>query len=195
MTRARELGPPPERLGGFPRRTLRAGVELFRIHGAGRDPRWFSSDGSGRFDLPEPDGTCYLAAEPLGAFVEVFGDVALVDEADVRAKQLSVVSLSSDVVLADCASTRALAFGVDASVHSASNYARTQEWAVAFHAASFDGVRYLVRHDPSQRLVGVALFGPAGESPSTGPVSTERIGSSLVRNAERRFGIRVVPAP
>lgn len=39
----------------------------------GHGPWWFGSSLAGRFDLPEPHGTCYLAADPLAALLEVLG--------------------------------------------------------------------------------------------------------------------------
>lgn len=97
-------------------------------------------------------------------------------------------------MLADCTSRRARAFGVTAALHAGEDYALTQAWARAFADAGFDGVRYLVSHDPRQRLAGVALFGPAG-TPRRRTGKAEPIPSAIVRDAERRFGIRVLPTP
>lgn len=46
---------------------------LFRVGRAERSPWWFRSSLEGRFDLPEPDGTCYVALDPLAALLEVIG--------------------------------------------------------------------------------------------------------------------------
>jgi hypothetical protein len=45
----------------FPGFTLCAGERVFRIHRRGFSPWWFSNDGSQRFDVPTPYGTCYFA--------------------------------------------------------------------------------------------------------------------------------------
>ncbi|HEY3140297.1 MAG TPA: hypothetical protein VGJ86_04170, partial [Acidimicrobiales bacterium] len=45
-------------------------ARLVRVCRRGRDTWWFSSDGSGRFDLAPPHGTCYLATDPIGALRE-----------------------------------------------------------------------------------------------------------------------------
>ncbi len=96
--------------------------------------------------------------------------------------------------LADCTSARCRKLGLTGEVHSTPDYARTQAWAAAFAAAGFDGVRYLLRHDPSQRLRGIALFGPAGAPPW--PFAPgDPIGLALVAEAARRFGLRVLPTP
>jgi hypothetical protein len=66
----------------------------------------------------------------------------------------------------------------------------TQAWAAAFKKHGFGGVRYLVRHDPSQTSVAVALFGQAGEL-NWAITSTDPIDDDLVQRAEDAFGIRV----
>jgi hypothetical protein len=97
-------------------------------------------------------------------------------------------------MLADCMSRLARAFGITAAIHSGEDYDRTQAWAAAFAPAGFDGVRYLVSHDPAQGYVGVALFGPAGAA--DWPVaSTAPIDHELIREARWQFGIRVLRTP
>ena len=149
---------------------------------------------SGRFDLQPPYGTCYLAEDPLGSFVEVFRDTRIVAESDVDKRVLSTLHVSEDCGLADCTESRALAFGVTAAIHSSESYARTQKWAAAFADAGFAGIRYLVSHDPAQDLAGVALFGPAGSEDR--PVAdTGPIGSDVIAAGRERFGIIVLPTP
>ncbi len=169
---------------------------LFRVHRASRRSWWFSSDGAGRFDLVGVPGrgTCYVAEEPLGAFVEVFRDVTLIDEQDVQRRKLSRLRLPRLAVVADCTRAAARAFGITAALHASESYALTQRWARAFAAAGFAGIRYRVSHDPAQRLLGIALFGPRGRA--SWPVAgTGPIPASLCDEAERRFGLRVLPPP
>lgn len=187
------LGHPPADLSGFPRHQLRTSHVLYEIHPFGRSAWWFSSDGSGRFDVQRPRGTCYLAEDPLGSFVEVLRDVGTVDQADVVARRLSSLSVPMNMVLADCTSARARSFGVTAAIHSTEDYAKTHRWARAFATAGFAGIRYLVSHDPSQRLVGVALFGDAGERAWLHEETP--IPPDLILAARDRFGIIVLPAP
>ena len=80
-----------------------------------------------------------------------------------------------------------------AAIHSTEDYAETQRSAGAFARHTYGGVRYLVSHDPSQRLVGVALFGDAGER--AWPYEERMILPSLILAARERFGITVLPAP
>jgi hypothetical protein len=165
---------------------------LFRIHRDGREPWWFSSDGLGRFDLVAPNGTCYLAEDPLGAFVEVFRTTAAIPEVEIAARGLSTLHVPRSLVLADCTARRARAFGITAAVHSTQDYQQTQPWAEAFARAGFAGVRYLLSHDPAQRLAGIALFGPAG-SAQWALASTRAINQQVLLSVRRSFSIRVVP--
>ena len=135
-----------------------------------------------------------LAEEPLGSFVEVFHDVPLIAESDVGKRILSTLSVPRIVPLADCTRSRARAHGVTAAIHSSEDYAMTQRWASAFADAGFGGIRYLVSHDPAQRLVGIGLFGPAGSAkwPAGDPA---QLGADLLTTARHRFGMLVLPAP
>jgi hypothetical protein len=188
------LGFPPPDLRGFPRQTLHANVALFRIHRDRRGPWWFSSNGSGRFDLDPPGGTCYLSLSALGAFVEVFRTAVFVDAIDTSDRRLSTVYPPRDLLLADCTSSRARMFGVNAAVHSTPDYSVTRAWAAAFHDQGFDGVRYYCSHDPSQREVGIALFGDDGEA-GWPFENTSSLGADVLEEVKRRFGINVVLMP
>jgi hypothetical protein len=207
------LSRPPEAPGAFdhfPDVVLEPGAELVRIHRRGRSPWWFSGDGSGRFDLGPPAaspelaarGTCYLAEDPLGAFVEVFRDLRVIPEAEVRRRALSRIALPRALRLADATARRARVFGVTGALHSSPDYGLTRAWAAAFAGAGFDGVRYLVSHDPAQQLVGYALFGDRSEAggapPDEGawpPGEAGEIGFDLLRRARLELGLHAFPAP
>ncbi|HSK78696.1 MAG TPA: RES family NAD+ phosphorylase [Thermoanaerobaculia bacterium] len=174
------------------------------MHRAGRNPWWFSSGGLGRFDLrerpgsPPWKGTCYLATTPLGCFIEVFREGFLVPAAELEERSISHLALPSQVNLADCTSSRSRAFGITAEVHSTPHYEITQAWAAAFESAGFHGIHYFLRHDPGQRLTGVALFGPAGAGTGASgypPGLVRPIGPDILAEAASRFGILTLPAP
>ena len=180
-------------LGGFPRRTLRGDRAIYRVHKAGQSPWWFSDDGSGRFDpIGTGHGACYFADRPIGAWIEVFRKRMLLAEAEVIGRALFTVQLGRDLRLADVTSRRALQYGVTASVGAGESYDASHELAAAALAAGFDGVRYLVRHDPAQKLHGYALFGPAGDWPAG---TDTRIPDGLVEEAQRLFRYRLLPTP
>ena len=166
-------------LARFPRRTLRGDRTIYRIHRSANGAWWFSSDGTGRFDpVGTGKGACYLAEQPLGAWIEVFS-----------------VAIGRDLRLANLASRRALEFGVTATLGAGEDYTQSQAFAAQAVDAGFDGIRHLVRHDPSQHLYGIALFGAPGADPDwpggdDGPIEVE-----LAADARAAFGYRVVPLP
>ena len=189
------LGAPPEDLGGFPRYDLTPEQALFRIHRRGRSPWWFSSDGSGRFDVTRASrGTCYLAEREVGAFIEVFRHRTLIPEAEVAARRLATLHVAVHAVLADCTVEHARAYGVTGAIHTQPDYELPRRWASAFEQAGFAGVRYRVSHDPSLTETAIALFGPAGEQDfdvrHSGP-----IGEEVILEARRRFRVVVAPTP
>jgi RES domain-containing protein len=184
----------------FPLRTLRGDTTLFRLHRAVRNPWWFSSDGSGRFDpVGTGMGTCYLAARPLGEWIEVFRKQTLLAERDIADRALFAVELGRDLRLADLTSRRALAFGVTASLGANEVYSASQAFAAQALYEGYAGIRYLLRHDPAQDLVGFALFGLPGTPDSPDPSwpvgADNEIPDDLVAEAQAVFGYRVLPTP
>jgi hypothetical protein len=186
------LAKPPDDLSGFPSHAVNRRELFYRIHRAERSPWWFSNDGSGRFDL-DARGTCYLAVSEVGAFIEVFRTGTVVPEAEVEARLLATLSVKRST-LADCTTSKARRFGITGAIHTQPDYTLTRDWAEAFARAGFEGIRYRLSHDPSQRELGVALFGPAGEQDlpvrKSGP-----IGAHVIAEAQRRFGLIVAPTP
>jgi hypothetical protein len=191
-------------LGRFPQRTLRGDREIYRIHRlerlSGNTGWWFSFDGTGRFDpVGTGKGSCYFAERPLGAWVEVYRRQMLLAETAVLDRRLMTVRVGRDLRLADLTSRRALGFGVTASLGANEQYDAGQAFAADALGAGFAGIRYLVRHDPAQKLYGIALFGEAGEQPENDRVEAsildQPIPDQLIAEARRRFGYRVLPRP
>jgi hypothetical protein len=155
--------------------------------------------GDGRFDpVGTGTGVCYLAEAPLGAWVEVFRKHQVLPEVEIVERSLLTVALKRDLRLADITARRALSFGVTSSLGANEHYEESQTFAVQALENGFDGVRYFVRHDPAQKLYGLALFAQAG-IPAPGnrqwPADSGAIPNALVRDAERLFGYRVLPTP
>jgi len=189
------LGRPPDDLSRFPAFDLRRRDRLYRLHRSDVGPWWFSSDGSGRFDLRESDhGTCYLAVSAVGAFIEVFRVATVIPEAEVEARSLSTLAPPKRVNLADCTVSAARKFGITGAVHMQPDYALPQAWAAALAAAGFGGIRYRLSHDPAQKELGVALFGAAGQQ-SLPIRRTETVPPAAVEEARQRFGLVVAPTP
>lgn len=185
-------------LKGFPRRTLRGERTIYRIHRSTTPPWWFSSTGDGRFDpVGTGMGACYLAESPLGAWVEVFRKRQLLAETEIAQRSLLAVMLDRDLRLADVTSRRALSFGVTASLGAGEQYDNSQAFAAQAMEDGFDGVRYLLRHDPAQKLYGLALFSQAGarDGDPQWPTDSAAIPDALIGEAARLFGYRVLPTP
>jgi hypothetical protein len=188
----------------FPQRTLRGDREIYRIHRlrriSGNTGWWFSFDGRGGFDpVGTGKGSCYFAERPLGGWVEVYRRQMLLAESAVTDRWLMSVRVGRDLRLADLTSRRALGFGVTASLGADEQYDASQAFAADALGAGFAGVRYLVRHDPAQKLYGIALFGEAGEQPDNDHAEAlildHPIRDEVIAEARRRFGYRVVPRP
>jgi hypothetical protein len=187
-------------LARFPQRTLRADRAIYHIHRLDSSGSWFSSDGSGRFDpVGTGNGACYFAERPIGAWVEVYRRQMLLSETAVLNRWLMTFRVGRDLRLADLTSRRALQFGVTASLGANEQYEASQAFAADALDAGFAGIRYLVRHDPAQKLYGIAIFGEAGEQPDNDDpdmsVLDHPIPDELAEEARQRFGYRVLPRP
>ncbi|MEK7422350.1 MAG: RES family NAD+ phosphorylase [Actinomycetota bacterium] len=187
------LEEPPGSLAGFPAAVLDRSRVLARIHRAHTSPIFFSTSGNGRFDV-SPEGTLYLAESDEGAFLEVFrGRVVALEEA--AARRLAFIGLRRDVQLADLTSTSSRGFGITAEIHVTRDYARCQTWAMALHAAGFEGVLYSLRHDPSGSSLGVALFGLDSEVAGRLVIHEDReLEDDLIERVRRHVGVLVLPA-
>lgn len=115
----------------------------------------------------------------------------MVPQEEIQIRLLTRIELERILSIADCTAESARAWGLTAEIHSGPDYAKTQAWAAAFARSGFDGICYFLRHDPAQRLTGIALFGPAG-SPDGLPVGTSApIGTDLIERVAERFGIHL----
>jgi hypothetical protein len=178
--------------------TLKTGAKLHRIHRATDAPWFFNGSRTGRFDLSAPVGTCYLAEHPLGAFVETLRTLNPIPEPELTRRRLTTVAIDrlAGARLADITAARALAAGVTAAIATGDphDYASSHAFAASCHAAGLAGIRYRVRHDPSQRLIGIALFGATGGDAPEPEHGTTPLSPDLIRDAEHRFGYTVLPA-
>lgn len=189
----RGLPAPPDDLPELPSTKLGTKA-LWRIHAADVSPWFFDAGPNGRFNLADA-GTCYLAEEPIGAFVEKFGRLLrpggvipepLVDTqrlSRLRPPKVSVVDLTDPKILG-------LA-GLTGEIHATTDYGLTQSWASALRDAGYAGIRYKARHDPRGQLVSVALFG-SGKPPRTA-AKTTAIPIDLIHEASATFAITVLP--
>lgn len=180
------LGEPPLAAGSLsdvPQEPLR-GRELHRVWravtagGSQREsPWWFASVGedpssAGRFDLPAPMGTCYLATSAVAAVLEAL-QLHLVnlprEELAIRRRATVVAPENAPPAARLTARHLAGAFGVTAALWAGSDRPLTQRWAAAFRRDGWWALYAGTQHDPSGQLRGVALFDHAGaHEPSLG---------------------------
>lgn len=157
---------PEEDLRGFPIHRLTPVARLWRVVRDGRNPWWFSSSGGGRFDLPAPEGTCYLASDDLAALLEAVGPEllpgGLAPASLLEGRQLRLLSVPGPRRLANTLAGRAARW-VTSEIGTITPYGSPQAWARAFRSHGLEGIRYSVRHSTSHRHWSVALFGRTGE--------------------------------
>lgn len=189
----RGLPAPPDELPELP--SAKLGTEaLWRIHGADVSPWFFDAGPDGRFNLTDT-GTCYLAEEPIGAFVEKFGRLlrpgGVIPEPLVDAQRLSRLR-PPKVSVVDLTDPRVLGLaGLTAEIHATTAYGLTQSWASTLQDAGYAGIRYKARHDPRGKLVSIALFG-SGKPPRSA-ARTTAIPVDLIHEASTTFAITVLP--
>lgn len=203
------LGPPPApaELTRLPRVSLR-GRTLHRVFAAQRStPWWFASlpqqvvdpESHGRFDLPAPLGSCYLALAPVAAVLETFVHfTGRLPDVELRARRRAeVVAPDSAPPAANVAAPSSRAVGVTAALWAGGDRALTQAWALALHRAGWRSVHGGVSHDPAGRLRAVTLFDAEGDHPpydsaSEWPVQVRTLHDDEVLHRQlRRYGIEV----
>jgi hypothetical protein len=200
--------PAPVVLGGLPPIKV-AGRVLHRVFRADRSPWWFGSapddpaDG-GRFDLPAPDGTCYLATTAAGAVLEAFQDFGrgLLPMSELQARARAQVRASPAAPLAaQLTSPRARAVGVTQALWAGQDRALTQRWAVALRRAGWLALWHGTQHDPTTQSRSVTLFDSAGEHPPYDdaegwtPALHRLVDDGPTRDTLANFGIHVIPDP
>lgn len=190
-------------LADVPPHELISGDALFRIHRSSNSPEHFGISGDNRFDPPPHRatdfGTCYLALEPLAAYVEVFGSLEEVYVDTLAERVLSSAIVDGDLRLFDLTDRAVLGnFGITAALSTVPDYTEPQEWASRFFDAGFHGVRYRTSHDPAMELEAVALFRNRRLSHQAAPAlkwnDPHPISAALQRQGEQ-FGIFVRPRP
>jgi hypothetical protein len=191
-----QLRTPRGSLAGFPTWTVRRDRNLYRAHRAKRGPWWFSSDGSGRFDLADPHGTCYVASDVEAAVRERWGETLLafgfVTRALAESTEISRLRVPHSARVGDLCSGDAATFGVSREINTTGQYDVTQAWAAALGpmGENLSGVRYQPRFSTDIRRWAIGLFGEAG--PKAWPTDPHPIEGVDVA---RHLGIRVVDLP
>jgi hypothetical protein len=160
------LSEPPHSLTAFPSWRLAPGRPVYRAHREGRSPWWFCSDLECRFDVPEPQGTCHVALDPLSAVQERLGDRLaashIVTLSVLEGFVVSRLETPVELNLADTCHSDAESFGITHEIATLTPYELPQQWACAFLDAGFAGVRFKARFSHNDAPNAAALFGSAG---------------------------------
>src|SRR5665647_1671240 len=150
---------------------------------------------SGRFDLPAPSGTCYLASTAQAAVRELthpfYVKNGWVPAPLITGRVVSVLGLRQACIAADVSNADAASFRVSSELTTMSNYAITQAWARAFHSVGFGAVIAALRFSPGHDR-GLALFGDSGVPDPGWSVATAPI---PVVDVAEAMDIPVVDAP
>ncbi len=168
-------------------------------------PYYFSSDGSGRFDLDEPEGTCYLASDDVAALRETLGPDyqrdAIVAESYFRERALWEFTPNPSGwgerlanLLDDCWSR----VGLTNELFDIEDYHLPRSWAACFRKAGWCGLKVRLRHVLSLNHVGVALFGPTGPQRVDARFSStahRAIGPAQIGEFVTATGIKVMASP
>ncbi len=134
---------------------------------------WFSSvdptqpEHSGRFDLPTPNGTCYLAATDDVAILEALQEDyqgGMLPMSALEARHISSTAMPPDTpAAANLSDRRALGAGVTAALWAGSDRLLTQHWAVEVHGSGWQAMWHGCQHDPTGAGRSVTLFDRAGQ--------------------------------
>lgn len=195
-------------LKDFPSSFLGSGENLFRIFthkdsaGKARMSWYFSSSGlttSGRFDLSSPQGSCYFSDLKYGCWQEVFRNSRFISRSDLDRKRLLTATREvSTLKIADLAHLAASHFEVTLDLFAGDDYSQPQSWAEDLAKLGFQGIRALLRHDPSGRAKNVVIFGDSGAYSNvqgwTSTISRLTDNSDLLDDIER-MGIHVESIP
>ena len=190
------LREPPPSLKAFPRRIVNRADRFFRVSRRGRGAWWFGSD-HGRFDLPAPRGTCYLANQPLTALIETIPDgegdaIDAIDRGHFAGRVLHRLHLPGRRSLAHLASRKAAAFGVTNELATTLPYDLPRRWALAFAGNGLGGVWYRSRPDLGSGSRNVAVFGQEGEAKDWPTGEGADIDDELIERFASTFGITVL---
>lgn len=186
------LGEPPRDLSGFP--TADVSAAWYRAHSIDFGPWWFAHDGTGRFDLDPPHGTCYLGSHVDVAVRERLGQT-LVEARTItaaEAERMVVSRLQVDVEpTADATDQKATAFGVTRELGDLTPYEIPRRWAAALHAHGMRALRYWPRFCLGADMRALALFGSAGADQTRTSDPAPMCG----QDAAAAAGITVVEVP
>jgi RES domain len=177
---------------GFPTKKIAVGSRYYRSFTKGKGPWYFNPTNAFRFNIPTPDGTCYLATDILTAILERLGEHLAdgpIPREDVDKMQVAELELQATVIAALTGHKKAALYGCHREICTTDDYSLTQEWARAFRRLPVDAISYESRLTSESTMNALALFGPEGDAGNS--VKTLISG----REALRRAGMGHLVAP
>lgn len=193
------LQAPTADLSGFTEHALRKGSFVYRAHPANRRPLWFESNEHSRFNLPLPNGTCYMSKDPStaieGMLIGFAGKGRNISEAHVDGFAVTRMMITRSYRLANISTAKAKSFGVRTELsRSVSMHRTTKLWASSFAAAGFLGISYTHRFSApgTARANAIALFGHAGDHKYEASPEDARLNA---RDLAEAAGFTIVPIP
>lgn len=204
------LPEPPASLAGFPRQRIEPDRKLWRaVKASNPHPigAWWFASGGGRFDLPKPMGTCYVATDMKAAIRErlgrVFSAAKLLPPQLMHDMEVAELHLPHRVEVADTGHESAADFGAIRELGSVTgSYEKTGRWAVAFQQAAFGGVLYEPRFSSRAEATALGIFDKAGaKSWPEGPRLSGQQAFTLVDLAKfvaaipSSKSVKIVPSP
>ena len=154
----------------------------------------------GRFDLPAPNGTCYLADTLEGALLE---KLLRTPKRIIVAEQLdplfhATIAVRRLPLTADLTNKAVSSIGINGEIHAGLDYTTPRAWAAALRKAGWRALRYALRGDPELKQRGLALFGTAGlhrRAPAGFRTSITRLDRLAAGQILEGRGIAVHPIP
>jgi len=166
---------------------------MFRAHSREFDPWFFASHENGRFNLADPNGTCYFAGGLETAVREYYGELVVdtnaLSTAAAAMLRVSVVHPPTGAVYAHVSGPGVSHYGITSELTTMGDYAITRAWAERLKDDA-NGLRYNSRFNPGHE--SWALFGKAGPAPSLGVEPSRAVDGVAAVTAA---GIAVLPDP
>lgn len=187
----------PADLVDFPTVALEQRTSVWRAGRQGYGPWWFDSSAHGRFNLPEPNGTCYLALDEVAAVLDVVGPDrrgGMVSREFLGRRKLRKLSPPKHLLLADLTSPQAADFGATTEVGTVVPYELPRAWARRLSGSGLNGLRYRLRSDLADRH-GIALFGKAGERTAWRRGREMEISDEVLEKLTQETGLAIAEIP
>lgn len=168
-----EEPPSPRRLRGLPRWRL-ARRRLWRVYRAVHGSPWSfaacdrPAEDCGRFDLPLPEGACYLGRSKIAAVLEALQSFGrgLVPAGELARRRAAAIDAPADAPAAAwLTAAAARGAGVTAALWAGGDRERTQHWARELRRAGWAALYHGIQHDPGGQQRAVTLFDRAGAHP------------------------------